>query len=1246
MLQEETMKRRMSPWGANFGSGRSSDPVSTASGPPEVMANQEPAEVSEECSGKKKSKFQTFKNFFARKKKKENTGDRAELKGSQSSDNISKTSQNNTLSRSEKDKGSKISLGSKALSHDSVFVSDSSEANEALGASQDSIHGKVKSLQLQLKQAIRLGSPPSLMCVKRSEDAGTMSEDDGLPCSPPEYNSSHVAKNQAQRSSSISLEGVDSDDDRLSCAASSRAVSPLVTVPGDFSQPASPFGCLDNSAAKHKLGLRHKAYNKRKPANRLDLKSEEQNGMDAPDQPEEEKISDTSVDEGTQLLKEECQEIKPLLEEVEEKAELDKEQDMSITQDASCQLELGVTETQPSASPQLSSRSSYLDSPRISPEPTADIKDFPDDSLLNRSEDNMEDLGDDVLVGDLGGDSSFLQEVLSSLKTSCTPCVDSEDVVLEIKEQLKEENKENEDEDVFNGVDPCHSLVMDQPSEDDGEENANLSSSFLLVDELEESEEDDDEDVEEEELVVERFNQPGMPLEDISPITSPQEVKPEEGHDSHQTGSNQLKEQESEATDDKVEEENHHEAISEDETDEEWEILPAESSHEICSVSSMREEMESALFEATENTPCSQDVDTHHESCQSQNERLMSYYDDDTKTREDEDLKDTEVYSEPEEEVNHKEENVLQEELLEMKDEPISLVLSSSSSPLIEDLITTPIEATNDQETPSENTPPRELTPPPESNTWTTVVHVDLASPTSDSGTLSFQLPPMAENNKMSSSEQHSDEESSQIMPEVEEKTPDICDPIDVREDVLDTSTEKEIVQHSLEGPSERKVRFAITPEWQRSLSDEEAKEVSSDETLDVEPVDENVEETTKKEPQSDAKMEKFEKTTVVKGTAPKAVVVQESLKAPTSTVSSEEESPVPTDGNSATPFGVRLRKTTILQRFSSEEENTEVQTYLLVVIFVKTSIEPAVLPSCKVDTPGFKPSASQAVSAKPALPKKPDVHVDAGVKSKRVLEPAPSRGVFAEPQAPSWISMARQKQKVYKENSLEEIAVWKEAQDGKSSLTSCVSSTAKNELSTKTPEFLGKDGIFCVCLSGACQQMSSIFKFRPSHAFPSDILIIHLFPLVNFPEKPSSSPENETRNPISPVTPVPPLQLPKSIPPKPAPPLTTSKSTHSHRSLPTPVPVAIKPSLTCNISTPSKPPVESKPQTQSRILSSPPSSTRINPPTPTPRVVALSGTPATSTRALPPSSQDEPPWMALAKKKAKAWSEMPQIVQ
>lgn len=51
----------------------------------------------------------------------------------------------------------------------------------------------VSFLQLQLKQAIRLGSPPSLMCVKKMEDAGTTSEDDGLPCSPPEYTTPQAA---------------------------------------------------------------------------------------------------------------------------------------------------------------------------------------------------------------------------------------------------------------------------------------------------------------------------------------------------------------------------------------------------------------------------------------------------------------------------------------------------------------------------------------------------------------------------------------------------------------------------------------------------------------------------------------------------------------------------------------------------------------------------------------------------------------------------------------------------------------------------------------------------------------------------------------------------------------------------------------------------------------------------------------------------------------------------------------------
>ncbi|XP_057705624.1 capping protein-inhibiting regulator of actin dynamics isoform X2 [Corythoichthys intestinalis] len=1214
-----------------------SDPAAMASGPPDVMANQEPAEVSEECSGKKKSKFQTFKNFFARKKKKESTGDRAELKGSQSSDNISKTSQNNTLSRSEKEKGSKISLGSKALSHDSVFVSDSSEANEALGASQDSIHGKVKSLQLQLKQAIRLGSPPSLMCVKRSEDAGTMSEDDGLPCSPPEYISPHVAKNQAQRNSSISLEGVDSDDDKLSCAASSRVVSPLVTVPGDFSQPASPFGCLDNSAAKHKLGLRQKANNKRKPANRLEIKSEEHNEINGslnipfPERQEEEKIIDASGDESKQKFKEaeECQENKqPLLQEAKEKTELEKEQDISIAQDTSCQSDFLAADTQPSPSPQLSTRSSYLDTPRTTPEPPAGEKDFPDHSIVNGNEGNMEgpDLVEDDVLGGVVADSSFLQEVLSSLKTSCTQCVDSEDVVLEMKDQTKDENKETEDEDepVFDLVAPCDAVLMDQSSEDEKEEITALSSPSPHVDEVEKSEDEnekEEEEVEEEELVVERFGQPCIPSEDMADINVPQEAKPEEQNDSHITESNHSEEQETEASDEEVEEESHVVMVEEEveenqkleeETDEEWEILPDETSEEICSVTFMQEERESVIVDATNNTQYTHDVETHQESCDqdSRNESLASPNENDSecKAREegvddDEDFKHTEVHSEPQEEANLEDENVEQEELLEMEKDQISPIPSSSSplieSPLQEHTVTpTPSEITTLHETTfaSEYNTPREITPPPETNTRTTVVHMNLVSPTSESVTFSFQPSPTDECTKVSSSEQRADEETFETVSEVEEQMAHICAPAAVTEDAMPPSSDNQIVKQSLEGSNESKVRFTIAPAWQRSLSDEEAKQTSSAPLPGADPVAEDMEETTKKDLPSDAQMEKFVKTTVVRGTATKAAVVHESVKAQTSTVPSKEESSAAMEGSYDTPFGVRLRKTAVLPRFSSEEENTEEPT------------EPPVQPvSCKVEASSFKPAISQAVLTKPALPKKPDVHGDTVVKSKRVSEPAPSRGVSAESQGPSWISMARQKQKIYKENSLEEMTVKKEEQDRKSSLPAYVSSTSKKEHPTKAPEFTGK---------------------------------------VSLPEKPSSTPENETRKSVSPVTPVPP-QLPKSVNPKPAHPLISSKSAPSHRSLPppTPVPVAIKPQSILN---PSKPPLESKPQTQSMILTSPPFSARINPPLPTARVVSLSGPPPVSPRGLAPSSlpQDEPPWMALAKKKAKAWSEMPQIVQ
>ncbi|XP_051513551.1 acrosomal protein KIAA1210-like isoform X3 [Myxocyprinus asiaticus] len=262
-----------------------SDCDTMASGSPDATSTGEPSEAGEECSGKKKSKFQTFKNFFVKKKRKESPPPSGEsvLKGSHSSYDVNNVEPPITPTTINNELGSKINMGNKAVSHDSVFVSDSpsSETNEALGELQDSIHGKVKSIQLQLKQTIGLGSPPGLLYGRKGEDAGTLSEDDGLPYSPPEYSSLHTvlatplqSAELSQRGSTLSMEASDSEDDQMSFEASSRPATPQGFVPVDFSLPASSFSCLDSSAARHRIAVNAKACAKRKPVSRqmLDTK--------------------------------------------------------------------------------------------------------------------------------------------------------------------------------------------------------------------------------------------------------------------------------------------------------------------------------------------------------------------------------------------------------------------------------------------------------------------------------------------------------------------------------------------------------------------------------------------------------------------------------------------------------------------------------------------------------------------------------------------------------------------------------------------------------------------------------------------------------------------------------------------------------------------------------------------------------------------------------------------------------------
>ncbi|KAM6952267.1 uncharacterized protein PEZ65_010957 isoform 2-T2 [Lycodopsis pacificus] len=1287
-----------------------SDGAAMASGPPDVMADQEPAEVVEECSGKKKSKFQTFKKFFARKKRKEPpaAGADAGLKASRSSDNVSKTSQNNTLTRSEKGSGSKISLGSKALSHDSIFVSDSSEANEALGASHDSIHGKVKSLQLQLRQAIRLGSPPSLMCVKKTDDAGAMSEDDGLPCSPLEYTTLHTVT--AQRNSSISLEG--SDSDQLSCAASSGVVSPLV-VPGDFSQPASPFGCLDNSAAKHKLGLRHKAGNRRKP--RLEMKAEGDSVVEemlnsSITEAAEERPSTPEVVSGEELKptgnreeeEDKEEEEQPqhsrhslLRDEEEEEEEREEgedrsqaEQDVSHGPDSSSPPERRLSEEEaPDAQPRPSSkhspRDSSLDSPRATPEPPAGPREYlldppgiaygaeergvESDLALSGEEDGVQDNGEE--------ESSFLQEVLSSLKTplsSCSLGMEPEGVVLEIEEEEDAKEKEREDIQVEEGEEvkeeeaaveepvgyqaaAAGSLLSDHTAEEEEEEEEEVATLSTPSCRDVEEDEEEEEAAEEEELVVEHVCQHDREAD--GETEEAEEVTPEEQDDVQTRNAVNQAEEERREEEEEEESEGEEEAI-ELEKEPEVEEEGREKREEVEEAEERLEEAEEAIEE--EREAAEEMMETFHEAAdeevamlpQEEDEGVDVVVGDDTVSVNDE---ETELGDEAAHQIRAASDRSFGEEREdgeEKVEEGLELSGAEQKSEQEEDESERDLQqegavASTEQANVSAKPPSLSLSGSHDetwsqesgaispSKTGTTTIHINLLSPSSDKATPFFQQSPTATHPNESGTPGHAaaateDEEPVDDVEAVEEE-----DQSALEGEAAPPASAGEEVNRPPSGSDQSKARFTIAPAWQRSLSAGEAGEsltppssppaVTGPGGVEAETANSKDPEV-EAEPASSAKAELVLSPGRVRSAGAAAAPPPSSVQPPTmaGTEGRDKESSVAAEGNPDSRFGVRLRKTSALHLFSSEEENTE------------TPIEPPAQPtSCRVDSQqpiSMKPSISQPLSIKPALPKKPDVHGDSGGKNKRMSDPAPVRGLSGS-NAPSWISVAKQKQKIYKENSLDEITVKKphdllctsvllchqEEQERKSSLPLYVSSAASREHSNRTAESTGK-------------------------VSPLEI------------SKHSASVDKDARRSLSPPTPVPPQpfksqSLPYPVPPKPQLPPAAAK--HPPQPIPPqrspPVPVPQKSPSCTSPPAPSKVATSSKtPQPQSATPTSPPYSSRTAPEKFGSRAPGLSSQTPASQRGLPPPTlpQDEPPWMALAKKKAKAWKEMPQIVQ
>ncbi|XP_041055479.1 CRACD-like protein isoform X3 [Carcharodon carcharias] len=253
---------------------------------------------SDDGSGKKKSKFKSFKKLFVKKKKKEFivNATKTSLKQSQSTSDV--TSPASCTPDLGNDQGAyKSIMGIRALSHDSIFIPDTSVQQPVKPVrvfSQESVSGPIKALQLKVQDNIKLGPPPMSIPAKKTEDTGASSEDDGLPRSPQESSPLHEILTRSylakysdpyKNHSSLTLGGTGSEEEeQISPGSSSRPNSPLsaiiptrsssrswsptsppvqISSSDSFVSPAIDFNspptfpiCLDNSAARHKLSVK------------------------------------------------------------------------------------------------------------------------------------------------------------------------------------------------------------------------------------------------------------------------------------------------------------------------------------------------------------------------------------------------------------------------------------------------------------------------------------------------------------------------------------------------------------------------------------------------------------------------------------------------------------------------------------------------------------------------------------------------------------------------------------------------------------------------------------------------------------------------------------------------------------------------------------------------------------------------------------------------------------------------------
>ncbi|XP_031814979.1 uncharacterized protein KIAA1211-like homolog isoform X1 [Sarcophilus harrisii] len=264
--------------------------------------------LGEDSSGKKKSKFKTFKKFFGKKKRKETSASASSSswKPTQSeSDVIAPVSMPIGYDSEDELEDHKGTLGNRALSHDSIFIPETGQdpPRPARVFSQENVSERIRALQMKIQYNMKLGPPPPCgIPSKRGDDAGMSSEDDGLPRSPPEISLLHdINTSTTTKVSIVSSSRPLSPDHLFSRHASDTMTSPRTSDSSlsplaDFDYPPEFSSCLDNSAAKHKLLVKPRNQRSSK-MRRLCSRAQSESLSDLTCTPEEEE------EDGKQMLK-------------------------------------------------------------------------------------------------------------------------------------------------------------------------------------------------------------------------------------------------------------------------------------------------------------------------------------------------------------------------------------------------------------------------------------------------------------------------------------------------------------------------------------------------------------------------------------------------------------------------------------------------------------------------------------------------------------------------------------------------------------------------------------------------------------------------------------------------------------------------------------------------------------------------------------------------------------------------------